>query len=76
MTCGHWLTKEPEANMIRLIGRSSSLIAVFSAIAALVSVGYNIVQQDHINRLRTVSELAKQKESLLEQYYAPQTKIL
>lgn len=53
--------------MIRLISRSSSLIAVFSAIAALVSVGYNIVQQDHINRLRTVSELAKQKESLLNE---------
>jgi hypothetical protein len=67
MTCVIGLTKEPEANMIRLIRRSSSLIAVFSAIAALVSVGYNIVQQEQINRLRTVGELAKQKESLLNE---------
>ena len=51
--------------MNRFFARTGNWIAIFAAIAATGSVGYNIVQHNQIDRLKTVNELTKAKESLL-----------
>lgn len=51
--------------MNRFFARTGNWIGVFTAIATMGSIGYNIIQQEQINRLKTVNEIAKQKESLM-----------
>jgi hypothetical protein len=51
--------------MNRFFARTGNWIGVFTAIATMGSIGYNIIQQEQINRLKTVNEIVKQKESLM-----------
>ena len=51
--------------MRELLSKYSITASIFAAVIAAGSVGYNIVQQYEINRLNTIKELARQKESLL-----------
>ncbi len=51
--------------MRELLSKYSITASIFAAVIAAGSVGYNIVQQYEINRLNTIRELARQKESLL-----------
>ena len=51
--------------MNRFFDRTGNWIGVFTAIATMGSIGYNIIQQEQINRLKTVNEIVKQKESLM-----------
>ena len=51
--------------MNRFFSKTGNWIGIFAAIAATGSIGYNIVQHNQIDRLKTVNELAKAKESLL-----------
>jgi hypothetical protein len=53
--------------MNRFFARTGNWIGVFTAIATMGSIGYNIIQQEQINRLKTVNEIAKQKESLMSE---------
>jgi hypothetical protein len=51
--------------MNRFFSRSGNWIGVFIAIAATGSIGYNIIQQEQIERIKTINELVKQKESIM-----------
>jgi hypothetical protein len=51
--------------MNRFFARTGNWIGVFTAIATMGSIGYNIIQQEQINRLKTVNEIVKQKEGLM-----------
>ena len=49
--------------------RNSNILAIITSIAAAASIGYNIIQKTEISRLDMIREIAKQKESLLNDGY-------
>lgn len=51
--------------MSDFFNKNSTAFAVLTSVAAAMSVGYNIVQQNQINRLSMIKDITKEKESLL-----------
>lgn len=51
--------------MSDFFNKNSTIFAVVTSVAAAMSVGYNIVQQNQINRLTVIKDVTKEKESLL-----------
>jgi hypothetical protein len=65
------VTTTPWSNeaMRDFFSRNSNILAIITSIAAAASIGYNIIQKTEISRLDMIREIAKQKESLLNDGY-------
>lgn len=65
------VTTTPWSNeaMRDFFSRNSNALAIITSIAAAASIGYNIIQKTEISRLDMIREIAKQKESLLNDGY-------
>jgi hypothetical protein len=65
------VTATPWSNeaMRDFFSRNSNILAIITSIAAAASIGYNIIQKTEISRLDMIREIAKQKESLLNDGY-------
>jgi len=51
--------------MNEIFSKNSTIFAIVTSIAAVASVGFNIIQQEQINRLTMFKEVTKEKESLV-----------